>query len=62
MFNAVLIANRGEIAARIVRTLRRMGVRSVAVHSDPDHSSPHVRLADTAVALRGNTPAETYLR
>lgn len=62
MFKTVLIANRGEIAARIARTLRRMGVRSVAVHSDPDHGSPHVALADAAVALPGNTPAETYLR
>ncbi len=62
MFKAVLIANRGEIAARIAHTLRRMGVRSVAVHSDADRSSPHVAMSDTAVALQGHTPAETYLR
>jgi urea carboxylase len=62
MFKTVLIANRGEIATRIVRTLRAMGVRSVAVYSDADRGSPHVALADAAVHLPGNTAAETYLR
>ena len=62
MFKTVLIANRGEIAARIVRTLRKMGIGSVAVYSDPDRSSPHVKLADRAVHLPGNSAAETYLR
>ena len=62
MFKRVLIANRGEIAARIARTLRAMGVGSVAVHSDPDRSAPHVALCDAAVALPGASAAETYLR
>ena len=62
MFKAVLIANRGEIAARIARTLRAMGVRSVAVYSDPDRSSPHVARADAVVRLPGDSAADTYLR
>jgi urea carboxylase len=62
MFKTVLIANRGEIAVRIARTLRTMGIRSVAVYSDPDRSSPHVALADVSVSLPGDAAAETYLR
>jgi urea carboxylase len=62
MFRKVLIANRGEIAVRIVRTLRTMGIKSVAIFSDADRSSPHVALADSAVHLSGNSAAETYLR
>ncbi|GIH99275.1 acetyl/propionyl/methylcrotonyl-CoA carboxylase subunit alpha [Planobispora takensis] len=53
MFHTVLIANRGEIALRIIRTLRRLGVRSVAVHSDADAGAPHAREADVAVRLAG---------
>ncbi|KAI1375792.1 urea carboxylase [Hypoxylon crocopeplum] len=57
----VLIANRGEIAARIIRTLRTMGLTSVAIYSDMDASSPHVRSADVALHLEGSSVSETYL-
>jgi len=62
MFHTVLIANRGEIACRIARTLARMGIRSVAVYSDADRNSLHVAAADIAIPLGGNTAAESYLR
>ncbi|MBI0535811.1 urea carboxylase [Roseomonas sp. KE2513] len=62
MFQTVLIANRGEIAVRIARTLKAMGIRSVAVHSTADRNSAHVTACDAAVALPGSSPAETYLR
>jgi acetyl/propionyl-CoA carboxylase alpha subunit len=57
----LLVANRGEIARRIFRTARRMGISTVAVFSDVDAQAPHVGEADEAVNLRGATPAETYL-
>ncbi len=61
MFTRVLVANRGEIAVRINRTLRAMGIAPVAVYSDPDTGAPHVATADYSIALPGNTPEETYL-
>jgi acetyl-CoA carboxylase biotin carboxylase subunit len=61
MFKRILIANRGEIALRVLRTAREMGVEVAAVHSDLDRSALHARLADVAVALPGSAPADTYL-
>ena len=61
MFSKVLVANRGEIAVRINRTLRVMGIAPVAVYSDPDVGAPHVATADQSLALRGSTAEETYL-
>ncbi|HRI32052.1 MAG TPA: biotin carboxylase N-terminal domain-containing protein, partial [Candidatus Kapabacteria bacterium] len=61
MFTKILIANRGEIALRVIRTCKKMGIKTVAVYSDADISSLHVSEADEAVAIGGTTPRESYL-
>lgn len=60
-FSRVLIANRGAIAVRIIRTLKKMGIESVAVYAEADRESLHVRMADLSLSLGDGAPAETYL-
>ena len=61
-FSTLLIANRGEIAVRVIRTARQMGLTTVAVHSDADRDAVHAAAADRAVAIGGSSPATSYLR
>ncbi|MDO8788525.1 MAG: acetyl/propionyl/methylcrotonyl-CoA carboxylase subunit alpha [Sulfuritalea sp.] len=61
MFKKILIANRGEIACRVIKTARRMGIRTVAVYSEADAGARHVRLADEAVCIGAAPPRESYL-
>ena len=61
MFKRILIANRGEIACRVIKTARRMGIESVAVYSDADKDALHVEMADTAVHIGPPQAAESYL-
>lgn len=62
MIKRLLVANRAEIASRVFRTCRELGIETVAIHSDADADLPYVREADAAVHLPGNAPSETYLR
>ncbi|MFC4068697.1 acetyl/propionyl/methylcrotonyl-CoA carboxylase subunit alpha [Actinoplanes subglobosus] len=62
MIRRIVVANRGEIARRVFRTCRALGIATVAVHSDADAGAPFVAEADTAIRLPGNAPADTYLR
>ncbi|RMD47791.1 MAG: ATP-grasp domain-containing protein, partial [Alphaproteobacteria bacterium] len=62
MFRRILIANRGEIACRVIRTCRRLGIETVAVHSEADARALHVEMADEAVCIGPPAPAQSYLR
>ena len=62
MINRLLVANRGEIARRVFATARRLGIETIAVHSDADAGLPFVREADQVVHLPGTAPGDTYLR
>ena len=62
MFDKILIANRGEIACRVIETAQSLGVTCVAVHADVDAGAKHVQMADMAVHVGGNAPADSYLR
>ena len=61
MFSKILIANRGEIACRVIVTARRLGIATVAVYSDADAGARHVEMADESVHIGGSAPAESYL-
>jgi 3-methylcrotonyl-CoA carboxylase alpha subunit len=62
MFKKILIANRGEIACRVIATCKKLGIKTVAIYSDADQTAQHVKAADESISLPGNTPKETYLQ
>ena len=61
MFKKILIANRGEIAVRVIRACKEWGISTVAVHSDVDRNSMHVKLADESVCIGSHQPSNSYL-
>ena len=61
MFKKILIANRGEIACRVIYTCKEMGIKTVAIYSDADESALHADLADEAIPIGGSSSAESYL-
>ena len=61
MFNKILIANRGEIACRVIKTARKMGITTVAIHSDADRHALHVQMADEAVHIGPSPASESYI-
>ncbi|WP_292153250.1 biotin carboxylase N-terminal domain-containing protein, partial [Mesorhizobium sp.] len=61
MFKKILIANRGEIACRVIKTARKMGIATVAVYSDADRDAVHVEMADEAVHIGPSPAAQSYL-
>ena len=61
MFKKILIANRGEIAVRIIRACKELGIQSVAIHSDVDSDAMHVKLADESICVGGALPSNSYL-
>jgi propionyl-CoA carboxylase alpha chain len=62
MFKKILIANRGEIACRVIKTARKMGISTVAIYSDADSNALHVRMADESVHVGGSASTDSYLR
>ena len=61
MFKKILIANRGEIAVRIIRACKELGIRSVAIHSKADSDAMHVKMAEESICIGGNHSRESYL-
>ena len=62
LFKKLLVANRGEIACRIMRTAKRMGIKTVGIYSEPDARAPHVMMADEAICVGGAASSASYLR